>query len=351
MPISRSTSDFMTTSESIPVVDVRSPAEFKQGHIPGAINIPLFNDLERIEVGTLYVQSGREHAILRGLDIILPKTKQILQTLRDVTSEKNLCLYCWRGGLRSLNMAWMFETNGYHVTLLEGGYKAYRRFIRSKLDETARVVVLGGFTGSGKTEILNHLEQIGEQVIDLEKLASHKGSAFGGIGLPDQPTNEQFENDLFTLWQRLDMTRFIWLEDESRMIGKVTMPEEMVRKIKKSPLIIMDVPKEIRIERLVREYAGIDDFLLSEAVMKIETRLGKPRTKEALVSIEEKDYATVADQVLTYYDKAYSYSMNRRENQSRFQFAVEKFDAREVAAKLSAFAYKHLNNGSYLPRL
>ena len=351
MPITRNASEFLTASESIPVVDVRSPAEFLQGHIPGAINIPLFNDLERIEIGTLYTQLGRDQAILRGLDIILPKTRKILQTLRDRTKGKNLRLYCWRGGLRSLNMAWLFETNGYRVSLLDGGYKAYRRFIRSRLDETARVVVLGGFTGSGKTEILIHLTQIGEQVIDLEKLASHKGSAFGGIGLPDQPTNEQFENNLYDSWQRLDKTRLIWLEDESRMIGKVTMPEQMVRKIKESPLIIMNVPKEIRVDRLVREYAGLDDQLLSEAVMKIETRLGKPRAKGALVSIQEKDYATVADQVLTYYDKAYSFSMSRREGQSRFQFTVENFDAREVAARLSEFAHKHLNNGSYLPGL
>ena len=242
MPITRNASDFLTTSESIPVVDVRSPAEFHQGHIPGAINIPLFNDLERIEIGKLYVHSGRDQAILRALDIILPKTSQILKTLRDCTKGKKLRLYCWRGGLRSLNMAWFFETNGFRVSLLDGGYKAYRRFIRTRLDETARVVILGGYTGSGKTEILTHLSKIGEQVIDLEKLASHKGSAFGGIGQPDQPTNEQFGNNLYDHWQRLDKTRFIWLEDESRMIGKVTMPDQMVRKIKQSPLIIMDVP-------------------------------------------------------------------------------------------------------------
>jgi len=348
MPITRNASDFLTTSESIPVVDVRSPAEFHQGHIPGAINIPLFNDLERIEIGKLYVHSGRDQAILRALDIILPKTSQILKTLRDCTKGKKLRLYCWRGGLRSLNMAWFFETNGFRVSLLDGGYKAYRRFIRTRLDETARVVILGGYTGSGKTEILTHLSKIGEQVIDLEKLASHKGSAFGGIGLPDQPTNEQFGNNLYDHWQRLDKTRFIWLEDESRMIGKVTMPDQMVRKIKQSPLIIMDVPKEVRVNRLVMEYAGIDDQLLSEAVMKIETRLGKTRAKGALVSIQEKDYATVADQVLTYYDNAYSFSMSRREGQYRFHFAVEKFDASEVAARLLEFAHKHLNNGTHL---
>ncbi|NQV02162.1 MAG: tRNA 2-selenouridine(34) synthase MnmH [Bacteroidia bacterium] len=344
-------STFLEASESIPVVDVRSPAEFKQGHIPGAINIPLFNDTERKEIGTLYVQLGRDHAILRGLDIILPKTGKLVRTLSDCTKENNLYLYCWRGGLRSLNMAWLFETNGYHVSILDGGYKAYRRFIRTRLDEKARVVVLGGYTGSGKTEVLHYLAQIGEQVIDLEELASHKGSAFGGIGLPDQPTNEQFENNLFELWQRLEKKRLIWIEDESRMIGKVTMPDPMIRKIQESPLIILEVPKEIRIERLVREYAGINDQLLSEAVMKIEARLGSLEAKGAGQSIQERDYATVADKVLTYYDKTYSFSINRREDQPRYQFPVGKFDGMEIAAGLSEFARKHLKNGSDLPGL
>ncbi|MFH1937253.1 MAG: tRNA 2-selenouridine(34) synthase MnmH [Bacteroidota bacterium] len=351
MPVTLEVSDFLIASESTPLVDVRSPAEFQQGHIPGAINIPLFNDLERAEVGTLYVRSGRDQALLRGLDIILPKTKKILQALRDGVPGTNLLLYCWRGGLRSLNMAWLFKTNGYNVSLLEGGYKAYRRFIRIRMDEDAWVIVLGGYTGSGKTEVLNHLAEIGEQVIDLEMLASHKGSAFGGIGLPDQPTNDQFENNLFDQWQRLDKKRLIWLEDESRMIGKVTLPDPVVKKIKESPMIVLEVPKEIRVGRLVREYAGIEDRLLSEAVMKIESRLGKARAKGALISIQAKDYAQVTDQILSYYDKSYSFSINRRKNQPRYHFEVGKFDAREAAKELSEFTHKHLKNGSDLPGL
>ncbi|MFC2101593.1 tRNA 2-selenouridine(34) synthase MnmH [Bacteroidota bacterium] len=349
MPLSLDAASFLAASESEPVVDVRSPAEFSQGHIPGAINIPLFSDTERAEVGTLYVQSGRDHAILRGLDIILPKTGKILNMLRKQTSARKLRMYCWRGGLRSMNMAWMFETNGYSVSLLTGGYKAYRRHIRASLDEQANVVVVGGYTGSGKTEVLNMLGEIGEQVIDLEGLASHKGSAFGGIGLPSQPTNEQFENNLYQLWQKLDRQRFIWLEDESRMIGRVTMPDPVIQKINEAPLIIMEVPKEIRVKRLVREYAGIDDQLLSEAVMKIEARLGKPKAKGALISISEKDYPAVANEVLSYYDETYSFSIHRRKNQKRYQFPVEAFNAREIAEGLSDFVHKHLKNGSDLP--
>lgn len=343
--------EFLSSSESIPVVDVRSPAEFRHGHIPGAINIPLFSDAERAEVGTLYVQKGRDYAILRGLDIILPKSGKLLNALRKQTHAKRLRIYCWRGGMRSLNMAWMFETNGYDVSLLNGGYKAYRRHIRSRLDEKARVVVLGGFTGSGKTEILNCLTEINEQVIDLEKLAVHKGSAFGGIGLADQPSNEQFENDLFGIWHRFDKNRFIWIEDESRMIGRVSLPDPVIKKIQEAPLIILEVPKEIRVNRLVAEYAGIDDRLLSEAVMKIEARLGRLRAKEALLSISEKNYTAVASQVLSYYDETYSFSVRRREQQQRYTYPVGNFDARAIAGGLSKFARKHLMNGSDLSGL
>lgn len=250
-----------------------------------------------------------------------------------------------------MNMAWMFETNGYSVSLLTGGYKAYRRYIRASLDKKANVVVLGGFTGSGKTEVLNLLAEINEQVIDLEGLASHKGSAFGGIGLPGQPSNEQFENDLFEIWQNLDKSRFIWLEDESRMIGRVTLPDPVIRKIHEAPLIILEVPKEVRVNRLVGEYAGIDDRLLCEAVMKIEARLGKPRARGALISIQEKDYAAVAGQVLSYYDESYSFSIHRRQNQQRYFYPVENFNASEIASGLSEFAHKHLKNGSDLSGL
>jgi len=351
MPATLDPSTFLASNESVSIVDVRSPAEFIQGHIPGAINIPLFSDQERAEVGTLYIQSGRDLAIIRALDIILPKTGRILKVLNERSLSKTLRMYCWRGGMRSENMAWMFETNGYEVSLLAGGYKAYRRYIRTKLDEPAKVVVLGGFTGSGKTEVLNSLAEVNEQVIDLEKLASHKGSAFGGIGLPDQPTNEQFENNLFEIWQKLDKNRLIWMEDESRMIGRITMPDPVIRKINEAPLMILEVPEEIRVKRLVAEYTGIDDRLLGEAILKIEARLGKPRAKGALLSVSEKDYPAVAHQVLSYYDETYLFSINRREAQLKYPFPVEEFDASAIAEGLLEFAREKWNNGSYISGL
>ncbi|MFH1160525.1 MAG: tRNA 2-selenouridine(34) synthase MnmH [bacterium] len=351
MPLVVNVSDSLALTDETQVVDVRSPAEFLQGHLPGALNIPLFDNRERAEIGTLYTRQGREQAILRGLDIILPKTKYLLKSLSEKIPGNTILVYCWRGGMRSSNMGMLFEQAGYRVRVLRGGYKAYRTWIRHQLDRESRIVILGGYTGSGKTEILSHLEQLGEQVIDLEGLASHKGSAFGGIGLPDQPTNDQFENALFHLWRKLDHSRFVWLEDESRMIGKVTMPDPVIRKIQQSPMVILEVAKEIRVKRLVKEYASFDDTLLSEAVMKIEERLGRPRAREALVAIREKKYADVAENVLIYYDKAYAFAIGRRDGQPRYSFPVKRFDPAVIAAGLIRFVQKHLKNGSHLPGL
>jgi len=351
MPVSLDIKDFLQQPDEFPVVDVRSPAEFQKGHLPGAISLPLFSDAERAEVGTLFTRSGREEAILRGLDIILPKTGKIRRSLHKQTQAKHLRMYCWRGGMRSLNMAWMLEGHGYRVDLLEGGYKAYRKHIRTLLDEPAKVVVIGGFTGSGKTEILLALSEAGEQVIDLERLASHKGSAFGAIGQPEQPTNEQFENNLFERWTKLDKKRFIWLEDESRMIGRITLPDPLILKIQTAPLIILEVPKKIRVGRLVREYTGISDRMLGEAVMKIEARIGRERAREALDLIRRKAYSEVAAEMLSYYDETYAFSIRRRQGQARYPYPVEWFDAREIAAGLKKFASQQLKNGSYLPGL
>lgn len=340
--------DFLKNKKKTVIIDVRSPSEYGKGHIPGSLNIPLFDDRERAEVGTLYTQKSRDHAILRGLDIILPKVASIRTHLIKSISSNELLVYCWRGGMRSSSMAAFFEASGYTVSLLHGGYKAYRRYIRSTLAETASVTVLGGFTGSGKTDILHALRDRGEQVIDLEKLASHKGSVFGSLGMGEQPTNEQFENNLFEEWHQLNPEVRIWLEDESRMIGKVVLPDPIVQKIETSPLLILNVPKRVRINRLVEEYAGIDDQFLVQAVGKIGERLGDHEAKEAISQIQRREYSSVAERVLQYYDKAYAFSVKRRQKQLRFDMVTEQTNPREIAGEILTFAQQHLNHESNL---
>ena len=335
-------SRFLELAAHYPVVDVRSPGEFIQGHVPGAISIPLFDDAERAIVGTGYVQSGKDSAILLGLNIALTKVDFYVQKIHAVAATGNILVHCWRGGMRSTVMAEVFGKAGFNVEILTSGYKAYRRFIRNGLANPARIVVLGGFTGSGKTELLHEIALKGEQVIDLEQLACHKGSVFGALGQPSQPTNEQFENNLYAQWEQLDFNRAIWLENESRMIGNITLPEPVFRHISNGTLINVEMDSAIRISRLVKEYAGFDRQLLTDAVRQIGERLGGSRLKEALNALENGRFMEVSTIVLAYYDKAYLFSLERRQNKNVQRIEISGQPPGATAAKIIKFANKHI---------
>jgi tRNA 2-selenouridine synthase len=340
---------FLQEALTFPVVDVRSPGEFLQGHIPDAFNIPLFDDQERAIIGTLYNRSGSDTAIRKGIEIATPKIPLYLASLNAVIKDRRILVHCWRGGMRSAHMAALFEQEGFEAGLLSGGYKAYRRHVRSALGAPARIIVVGGYTGSGKTELLRMIGQLGHQVIDLEELACHKGSAFGALGQPPQPTNEQFENDLFRIWSGLDLSKPVWLEDESRMIGRVTLPDPVFEKISGGILLRIEVPRTFRVKRLVSEYAAYDKRLLAEAVGRISERLGVPRTREALEDIEKGAFEKVADNVLRYYDKAYQYSIDRFKGRHVFVFELDGEPDQSTAENLISFIEKTLNNGTDLP--
>lgn len=336
--------DFLREGQTSPVIDVRSPGEFSQGHIPGAISLPLFSDEERAVVGTLYHRSGRETAILKGLEFANPKKKHFISVARSVSKGKAVLVHCWRGGMRSEQMARLFSENDMNPAVLTGGYKAYRKHVRTALSDPATIFVLGGYTGSGKTEILRQIGNMGCQVLDLEKLASHKGSAFGGLGQGPQPTNEQFENDLYTEWCKFDLSKPVWLEDESRMLGKVTLPEPVFEKITGGTLLFLDVSREQRVRRLVAEYAGFDKALLGEAVEKISERLGIPRTREALQAIAQGALPAVAENILSYYDKAYRHSIERNPYRKRLNIEFLGGPAKQAAEKLVAATKERIGN-------
>ena len=189
----------MKKGQNCPILDVRSPDEYNRGHIPGALSLPLFNNEERSAVGTLYLQKGSKEAMLKGLELVGPKMKEFVSQASGLTPEGELALYCWRGGMRSNSMAWLFNTSGIKSHTLEGGYKSWRRHIHDFFGQpVAKLVVIGGMTGTGKTEILEEIERKGGQVVHLERLARHKGSVFGHLGMPAQPSTEQFENELYS---------------------------------------------------------------------------------------------------------------------------------------------------------
>lgn len=329
---------FLEQAREFPVVDVRSPKEFAQGHIPGAINIPIFKDEERARVGTRYKKVGRDSAIVLGLEIVGPKMAGFVKWARKVAKEKKILIHCWRGGMRSESMAWLFEKGGLDVSLLEGGYKAYRHYIRSSFEQKANIVILGGMTGSGKTEILEHISKQGQQVMDLEGVAHHRGSAFGYLGQEPQPTNEQFENNLYMLWREFNLAQPIWLEDESLSIGAVGIPDPLFKQMRQSPVVAIKKSKALRIDRLVREYAVFSNEDLLQAVSRIKKKLGGQQMKRAEEAIEASDYAYVADITLTYYDKAYQYGQSQREALTLFPLQLENDDAADNAQRILAFA-------------
>jgi tRNA 2-selenouridine synthase len=305
--------------------------------MPRAINIPLFDDGERTNVGIRYKQGGNENAVQLGLEIVGPKLAELAKQAKKEARKKRLLVYCWRGGARSASMAWLFETAGLQVNVLEGGYKAYRRFIREQFSKTAKLVVLGGFTGSGKTDILKQLERHGEQFLDIEGIAHHKGSAFGRLGQDDQPTNEQFENNLAGQWRKYNFNKIIWVEDESRVLGNCSVNDPLFKKMRSGILIKIILPKSERAKRLVREYGNFKKDLLLQSIEKIRQRMGGLAVKQAAEALEKGDLLKVADLTLTYYDKTYSHQNSDKVPSKVIEFEIEKDEPEKTAKMLMEY--------------
>jgi tRNA 2-selenouridine synthase len=214
--------------------------------------------------------------------------------------------------MRSKSMAWLLETVGLECYTLKGGYKSYRAYIRGQLEHPYNLVLLGGYTGSGKTDLLKILENNGQQVLDLEGMANHKGSAFGAIGQLPQPTTEMFENILYQRISSMDLSKTIWTEDESHNIGKVFIPEPFWTQMRNSPVVIIEAPFGNRLERLMRDYGSFPAQLLAQSIKKIEKRLGYDKCKEALDACESGNLEKAASISLLYYDKAYQNQLDTR---------------------------------------
>ena len=307
-----SVSEFLEKAKSYPVFDVRTPSEFYKGHIPGAHNLPLFTDEERAVVGTLYNKKGRETAILEGLDFVGPRMRNMVETVQNTSQSKTVLIHCWRGGMRSGSVAWLINYFGYTVFTLEGGYKSFRNAMLDELQKVRRFIVIGGRTGSGKTGLLGKLKNYGFQVVDLEGLASHKGSAFGSIGMGTQPRQEHFENLLGFRLMSMNADQPIILEDESRKIGGLQLPNSIYDQIRESPLIYIDVEKAERIQNLLLDYKTENKAELIHSVQKIRENIGGQLMTEALDFIEQDRFDLCADVLLGYYDKTYDYGVSLR---------------------------------------
>lgn len=333
--------DYLFATAGTPVVDVRSPGEFAAGHVTGAISIPLFADDERAIVGTIYKQQGKKLAIDKGLEIVGPKMAALAKQAEDVAVDGALGVYCWRGGMRSNRMAWLFEQVGLNCTLLEGGYKAYRNTVLNGFSELKNLIVIDGPTGSGKTDIIHALKAEGEQILDLEGLANHKGSAFGNIGLPEQPTSQQFQNDLYQELGTLNPEKRIWIEREGMTIGKVYLPQPLWTQMTTAKCVAIEVSMELRIQRLVADYGTAPKSELEAAISKLQQRLGGQHMKAALELLVEERLAEVAELLLKYYDKQYSYSKEKYLDWKPISTEINSNDAAENAKQLIALANEH----------
>jgi tRNA 2-selenouridine synthase len=369
--------EFLLQSKNGLLLDVRSPGEYNHACMPGAVRFPLFTDEERKVVGTAYKQQSRETAIKIGLDYFGPKMRGMVEEVEKnieqmkkeqmnelqqqaPNSKPQIFIYCWRGGMRSGAVAWLLNLYGFNVTVLSGGYKAFRNYVLKSFEQPYSIKILGGYTGSGKTEVLQQLKQNGEKIIDLENLASHKGSAFGNINMPTQPTQEMFENKLsFELsaascrqnGEPIDdsyifgaapnpklqtPTHFIWLEDESQRIGTVNIPKAFWQTMRTAPVYFLEIPFEERLNHINEEYGQCDKENLLDAIDRIKKRLGPVETKNAIQCLEEGNTKECFRILLHYYDKHYLKGLQNREELSSLltKIVCEKVTA-ENAGSLS----------------
>jgi tRNA 2-selenouridine synthase len=331
-------SEFLELRASLPVVDVRSEGEFETGHVPSTINIPILNNTERIEVGTDYKQKGQTEAIRTGFRLVGPRLVEIIDQAKNVAFNNELIVHCWRGGMRSSNFCQFIGMAGVKSHQLKGGYKAYRQLALQSFKTPFNIIVIGGSTGSGKTEILSALAEAGEQIIDLEGLAHHRGSVFGGLMQQPQPTTEQFQNNLFEKILTLDPTKRVWIEDESIAVGKIFLPSDFWKTMGVSPVVELQVDKDVRIKRLVGEYGPADKQLFLEAMTGITKRLGGQHFKLAKEKPFEDDMPAVMDILLTYYDKAYRNGLDKKINRTKAAFAWDGTDKHALVKKLIALA-------------
>ncbi|MEQ1797071.1 MAG: tRNA 2-selenouridine(34) synthase MnmH [Lacibacter sp.] len=320
--------EFLVLAKQYPVLDVRSPGEYTHAHIPGAYSFPLFTDEERKVVGTAYKQQSREVAIKIGLDYFGVKMRKMVEEVESIvvshkpittkteehSSSKTVLVHCWRGGMRSAGVAWVLDLYGFKVYTLVGGYKVFRHWVLEQFEKTYSFNVLGGYTGSGKTPVLEAMLKKGENVIDLEGLAHHKGSAFGALGMPKQPRQEMFENKLsLKLYDAAQQQKPIWVEDESQRIGEVNIPINLWRQMRAQTLYFLDIPFEERLKHITTEYGKQEKEKLVNAIIRIKKRLGGLEAKEAVGALIEDRTEDSFRILLSYYDKQYLKAMHNRE--------------------------------------
>jgi tRNA 2-selenouridine synthase len=327
---------FLVLSKNSTVIDVRSEDEYASGRIPTAVNIPILSNQERIAVGTLFKQHGKQKAVLKGLELSGPFLADRLKAAVKQIGESDPIVHCWRGGMRSSFFSYLLEFYGYKPKVLNGGYKAYRQFLLNYFETTFQFKVLGGKTGLNKTKVLHLMKEMGHQVIDLEGLANHKGSAFGGIGLGKQPTQEQFENNLFYELYQLDSKRPIWIENENRTIGDKVIPASIWNQMMESDLVILDDTYPNRLKTIVADYGKLNIEDLKQAFEKINRRIGPQYYKSAIQDLETGNIEGAFHYALNYYDKSYEFNLKKKGRLPKYTIDAQNKSLIQIVESLTS---------------
>jgi len=304
------------SDESLTLIDVRSPGEYKEATIPGSINIPIFSDEERAEVGTIYKQVGPEAAKKKGLEIFSKKLPKFVDAFRRIDTPKTV--FCWRGGMRSKTAATVLDLMGIKVTRLQGGIRAYRKRVVNYLDSTEfkpELIVLNGNTGCGKTYILHELKKHGHPAIDLEGMAGHRGSIFGHIG--DSPNNQRkFDALLFQDMLHYQNSPYVFIEGESKRIGKVVLPEKLHKKKEQGMQLIIRLPIGERVKNILHDYEPWkykEKFI--EAFLIIKKRIHTPAAKQIETELKNENFEEAVRLLLKYYyDPLYKHTGDKYSN-------------------------------------
>ncbi|MCA0173386.1 tRNA 2-selenouridine(34) synthase MnmH [Bacillus sp. RAR_GA_16] len=291
--------------KGMPLLDVRTPAEFEKFHIPGAINLPIFTNEEREAVGTTYKQKGTEAAKDLGISIVSPQLPDFYKRAKELANHQEFAVYCWRGGMRSKSLTTIFEMMGLSCYQVEGGIRAYRQKVTAGLEIVARqttpYLVLEGLTGTSKTEILIALEKKGYPVIDLEGLAAHRGSVFGRVDLPER-SQKEFEAKLYHRLLEIGETPYYIIESESKRLGNIIIPDFILEGKQKGTRIQVHAPLSYRIQTILNTYHPEQHHEeITDAVSKIEKRFSNEDKEVINQGLETKNYACIIERLLLYY--------------------------------------------------